>query len=150
MPYRLLADFVVVLHGAFVLFAVFGGLAVARWPRLAWFHVPVVAWAGLVELAGWTCPLTPLEIHFLELAGTTDYEGGFVEHYLIPFLYPEHLTRGVQLVLGVAVVSVNAAAYAWILSAGPANGVRGRRGEAASRRGQSRWRGSTREDRKSE
>ena len=118
MAYRLLADLVVLLHGAFVVFAVFGALAAARRPRLAWLHLPAVAWAALVETAGWTCPLTPLENHWRALAGGAGYEGGFVDRYLIPVIYPEALTREVQLFLGAAVLAVNAAAYAWIVAAG--------------------------------
>jgi hypothetical protein len=116
--YRLLADLVVVLHVAFVLFAILGALAVVRRPRLAGLHVPAVAWAGLVELAGWTCPLTPLEIRWRELAGGSGYESGFVERYLIPVLYPVRLTREMQIALGVGVFCINAAAYGWALSAG--------------------------------
>ena len=103
MAYWPLADFVAVLHGAFVLFAVFGSLAAVRWPRLAWLHLSAVAWACLVELAGWTCPLTPLEIRWRELAGGAGYDGSFVQLYLIPALYPERLTREAQLVLRIGV-----------------------------------------------
>jgi hypothetical protein len=113
--FRLVADLVVVVHAAFVVFAVFGSLAVVYRPRLAWLHVPAVAWAALVELAGWTCPLTPLENHLRTLAGGAGYEGGFVERYLVPAIYPESLTREVQLLLGATVVAINVGAYGWIV-----------------------------------
>lgn len=112
---RLVADLVLVVHGAFVVFAVCGALVVARRPGLVWLHLPAVAWAALVEIAGWTCPLTPLENHWRALAGGAGYEGGFVERYLIPLIYPESLTREVQLLLGAAVVAVNVGAYAWLV-----------------------------------
>lgn len=114
MGERWLADAVVVFHFAFVLFAVLGALGVWRWPRLAWLHLPAVAWAGLVELAGWPCPLTALENHWRELAGEAS-AGGFVERALVPILYPEALTREIQLALGGGVLLLNALAYAAIL-----------------------------------
>lgn len=116
MSYRLLADLVLVAHAAFVAFVVLGGLVVLRWPRVAWVHLPVVAWGAGIEFMGGLCPLTPLENHWRRLAGEQGYGGGFVEHYLLAALYPEGLTRGVQLALGLLVIAVNAALYALILS----------------------------------
>jgi len=114
MTYRLLADLVLVAHAAFVAFVVLGGFAVLRWPRLAWVHLPVVLWGAGIEFTGGLCPLTPLENHWRRLAGDQGYGGGFVEHYLLAALYPEGLTRGVQLALGLLVVAVNVAIYARI------------------------------------
>lgn len=114
MGYRVLADFVVVVHAAFVLFAVFGGFLVLRRRRLAWMHVPAVLWAALVETAGWTCPLTPLENLLRHRAGEKTYPSGFIEHYLMPVLYPEALTREVQIILGLMVLFINILVYAWI------------------------------------
>ena len=111
MSYRLLADLVLVVHAAFVVFVMLGGLAVLRWPRLAWVHLPVVIWGAGIEFAGGTCPLTPLENHWRRLAGEQGYAGGFVEHYVVAALYPEGLTRGLQIALGLAVLAVNAAVY---------------------------------------
>ncbi len=108
------ADLVVVLHFLFVLFVIFGGLLVLRWPRLAYVHLPVAVYGILIEFIGWVCPLTPLEKRLRESAGQQGYEGGFVEHYILPVLYPAGLTRGVQLVLGVVVIVINLAVYAVI------------------------------------
>jgi hypothetical protein len=115
MSYRLLADLVLLGHAAFVAFVVLGGFAVLRWPRLAWIHVPVVLWGAGIEFAGGVCPLTPLENHWRRLAGEGGYAGGFVDHYVTAFLYPDGLTRDQQLVLGFAVLAFNAAVYARLL-----------------------------------
>ena len=115
MIYRLLADFVFVVHLAFVLFVVLGGLAVWRRPKLAWLHLPAVAWGALIEFAGWICPLTPWEQRLRILAGEQGYAGGFVEHYLVPILYPAALTRDIQITLGVIVLLINGMAYALIV-----------------------------------
>lgn len=113
MPYGLLADLTVLLHLAFVAFAVLGGLLVALWPRAAWAHLPCALWAVLVEAFGWVCPLTPLEVHFRRLAGQAGYSGGFLEHYALPLLYPEGLTRGDQAALALLLLAFNAALYIW-------------------------------------
>jgi len=115
MLYRLLADFIVIFHLAFVIFAVFGGLLVCKWTRLAWLHVPAFLWAALIEFAGWVCPLTPLENRFRELAGASPYHTDFVVHYLLPLLYPAALTRSLQIFLGVLVLSLNLGIYGWLL-----------------------------------
>jgi hypothetical protein len=110
---RWLAGAVVVIHLAFVLFVMLGGLLVRRWPRAAWAHLPAVAWGIWIEASGGICPLTPLENHLRGLGGEPGYSGGFVEHYLLPVLYPDGLTRGVQFGLAAAVVLLNAGAYGW-------------------------------------
>jgi hypothetical protein len=115
MTYRLLADVTVVLHLGFVLFVVAGGLLVWRHPRLAWLHVPAALWGAFIEFAGWVCPLTPLENWLREHGGERAYSESFVEHYLLPVLYPESLTREVQWVLGGLVLLVNVIAYAMIV-----------------------------------
>ncbi len=103
------------LHGGFIVWVVVGGLAVARWPRLAWVHLPAVAWAVWISVSGGLCPLTPLEQALRAQAGQAGYEGGFIEHYLTAAIYPEGLTRGAQFGLAAFVVAVNAASYlrAW-------------------------------------
>lgn len=111
MAYLLVANLLVVLHLAFVAFVIAGGRLVLRRPRLAWVHLPCALWGGLIEFAGWICPLTPLENRFRQLGGQTGYQGGFVEHYLVPVLYPENLTRPVQVGLGALVLVLNAAVY---------------------------------------
>jgi hypothetical protein len=115
MPYRLLADAVVLLHLGFVVFVICGGLLVSwrRW--IAFVHLPAAAWGVYIEFSGRICPLTPLENHFRALAGDAAYAGDFVERYLIPVLYPPDLRRDVQVALGLFALAVNIAVYysAW-------------------------------------
>lgn len=114
MTYRLLADLTVVVHFAFLVFVVAGGL-VARRHRWAMVpHLLAAAWGVYIEATpGLLCPLTPLENHFRALAGRSGYEGGFIEHYLVPIIYPEGLTRTMQYALAVLVIVVNVIVYAW-------------------------------------
>ncbi len=112
MPYALLADLTVLLHGLFLLFVIAGALAVIRWPRLWPLHVACVAWGVYVALAGKICPLTPLENRFRRLAGEAGYGGGFIEHYLLPVIYPAGLTPGLQAALGAGALLLNVLLYA--------------------------------------
>ena len=114
MGYSLLANSVVLVHGLFVLFVVLGGLAVLRWRRLAWLHLPAAVWGAFIELTGGVCPLTHLEVWLRRRAGGLGYEGGFIEHYLVPLIYPPGLTRGWQIALGLLVVALNLAVY-WVI-----------------------------------
>ncbi len=123
MPYAFLADLVVGLHFLFVVFVVLGGLLVLHWPRMAWVHLPAAVWGAAIEFAGWICPLTPLEKWLRGRAGAgagvgagaDAYTGGFIEHYILPVLYPAGLTRGLQLALGTAVVLGNGIVYWWVM-----------------------------------
>nr|WP_298410576.1 DUF2784 domain-containing protein [uncultured Halomonas sp.] len=114
MGYHIAAVAVLILHLAFILFVVLGGLAVLRWPRLAWLHLPTVAWAAALELNGWICPLTPLENALLRAAGESGYAGGFIEHYLIAVIYPAGLTPVIQLWLGIGVLAINLPIYGYL------------------------------------
>lgn len=114
MDSGLLADGVVVAHALFVAFVVAGGLLVMRWPRVAWLHLPAVAWGVFIEWSGGVCPLTPLENRLRLEAGQAGYAGDFVERYVIPVLYPADLRRDVQIALGVAVFLLNAGVYWWL------------------------------------
>jgi hypothetical protein len=111
MGYRLLADTVVILHLLFIVFGLLGGLLV-MWKRWSlWLHLPAGIWICLIEFQGWICPLTPLENSLRRSAGEAGYHAGFVEHYLIPVIYPAGLTPEIQLWLGVAAVLVNLLVY---------------------------------------
>jgi hypothetical protein len=112
---RLLADAIVLVHLAFVLFVVLGGLLVLRWRWVAWVHVPAAVWGVVVELEDRVCPLTPVENWLRARAGQAGYRGGFVEHYVLPGLYPASFTRTVQLALGLFVLVINGLVYARVI-----------------------------------
>ena len=109
--YRIAADGVVVLHLCFILFVFLGGLTLFWRPWMVWVHVPVAAWGGIVELAGVPCPLTPLENHLRRAGNAEAYSGGFVDHYIMPIVYPPGLTRETQVILGVLILALNFGIY---------------------------------------
>jgi hypothetical protein len=113
--YPVLAELVVLVHLAFVVFVVLGGLLAMKWPGLIWAHLPAVFWGVAIELSGWICPLTPLENWLRHKGGEENYQFDFVAHYLLPMLYPQGLTRRSQIALGALVLVVNVAIYGWVL-----------------------------------
>ena len=111
MLLRIAADLIVLVHLAFVIFVVAGGLLALRWPKMAYLHIPAAVWGAWIEFANWICPLTPLENHLRLLAGEAGYAGGFIEHYITRILYPAGLTAGMRVFLGTAVVAANLMVY---------------------------------------
>lgn len=113
-----LADVVLLIHLAFVLFVLFGGLLAFKWRPILWVHLPAVLWGTLVELTGWVCPLTPLENWLREEGGGAGYDGDFVGQYLLMLLYPNQLTPPVQVALGIVVMTFNLVIYGWLWKRG--------------------------------
>ncbi|MDD5033645.1 MAG: DUF2784 domain-containing protein [Methylococcaceae bacterium] len=114
MHYRWAADILLIVHFIFILFVLLGGLLVLWRSGLVWLHLPAAVWGVIVELSGWICPLTPLEQKLRLKAGSLGYEGGFVEHYLLPLIYPDELTAPIQLMLAGLVLLLNIVIYALV------------------------------------
>ncbi len=116
MAFRFMADVVLVLHFAFVIFVAVGGLLVLRWRPVMLLHLPAVAWGVLVECANWMCPLNSLEDWFRRLGGEvgTAYAKGFIDYYVSLIIKPEHLTRSFQITVGLSALAVNLLIYAYI------------------------------------
>lgn len=110
-----LADALVIVHLAFIVFVVLGGLLAIKWPRAAWLHLPAAAWGAYVEFTGKVCPLTPLEQALRASSGDGGYSGGFIDHYIVPLIYPADMTPATGLVLGLFVLVVNAIVYGLVL-----------------------------------
>lgn len=115
MGYRIAADTVLLLHVAFVLFVVFGGLLALSYRWGMWVHLPAAAWGIGIELIGGICPLTTVENTLRVAAGESGYPGGFVEHYIVPLLYPVGLTRETQYWLAAIALAVNLLIYGLVI-----------------------------------
>lgn len=106
---------VVIVHFAFIVWVVTGGFLAIKWCWAAWLHLPALVWGVLLEWYGWICPLTPLENELRANRGLSGYDGGFIEYYLIPVIYPEGLTPEIQVGLAVGLVIVNLIAYGFVI-----------------------------------
>ena len=115
MIWSLLADSLVILHLAFTAFVIFGGFLTWRWPRVAFLHLPALAWGCWVEVSHSICPLTPWENHLRQLGGEAGYREGFLAHYLVRVLYPPGLTWHIQWLLAAALLAINVMAYAGLV-----------------------------------
>ncbi|MEZ8099058.1 DUF2784 domain-containing protein [Vibrio bivalvicida] len=114
MIYRMLADLVVILHLLFIVFALFGGVLVLWRLYMLFVHIPAALWAVAISFKGWVCPLTPLENKLRLSAGAEGYPGGFVEHYIIPIIYPAGLSTDIQVSLGMVAVAINIVTYVFV------------------------------------
>jgi hypothetical protein len=99
LMFQLLADAVLTLHVALVLFVV-GGLVVVvvgnllKWPWVnrLWFRLAHLATIAAVAAEAWlgiVCPLTTLEMWLRSRARSVTYEGSFIEHWLQALLFWE-------------------------------------------------------------
>lgn len=109
------ADLIVIIHFSFILFVILGGLLVIKWKKFIWLHIPAAIWGMLIEFFGWFCPLTTLENQLRQNKNGEAYSSGFIEHYIIPLIYPEGLTREIQIALGIAVVIINLLIYSLVI-----------------------------------
>lgn len=107
------ADLIVLSHFTFILFVMFGGLLIKKWRGFIYLHLPAVAWGAAVEFFGWVCPLTTWE-NLFRRQSSEEYSIGFVEHYIFPLIYPELLTRDIQIVFGIGVILLNLFIYRWV------------------------------------
>ncbi len=114
MIFQILADLVLLFHASFIVFVVLGALLAIRWPRIIWAHVPACVWAAVLEFFGLVCPLTPLENMLRRAGGGAGYRGGFIEHHLVPLVYPSGLEPRLQISLGVLVLLVNGGLYGYV------------------------------------
>ncbi|MDP2821385.1 MAG: DUF2784 domain-containing protein [Sulfuritalea sp.] len=112
---RIAADLIVILHLGFIVFVGLGAFLSLRWKWAAWLHVPAAAWGAAIELRHGVCPLTPLEQRFRVAAGDAGYSGSFIEHYLLPIIYPSGLDAVFQHALGALVIVINLAVYGWVV-----------------------------------
>jgi uncharacterized protein DUF2784 len=109
-----LADLVLVVHALFIVFVIFGGFIVLKWHGMIWAHIPCAIWGALIEFFSWICPLTYLEHYLREYSDINRYEGSFIQHYMLPVIYPPGLTTDIQMLLGILVIFINLVVYGFV------------------------------------
>ena len=112
--YELAANLTLIIHFAFILFVIFGALLFFITTKIIFIHIPAFIWGSYIELTNSICPLTYLENWFLLKANLTTYSQGFIQNYLIPIVYPENLTKDLQIYLGILLVLINIFFYTFI------------------------------------
>jgi len=90
MLYKLSADIVVLIHFLWILFLIFGSLLGVRYRAIKILHIAGLGFAFMIQILGWYCPLTYLEVwlrqqHDLSLS----YIGAFIIHYVEKLIYIE-------------------------------------------------------------
>ena len=113
--YELAANLILILHFLFIIFVVFGALFFFVSAKTIYFHFPSFLWGIYIELTHSICPLTYLENWFLQKASLTNYSEGFIQYYLIPFVYPENLSDNLQISLGISLILLNSIIYGFII-----------------------------------
>ncbi|MEA3404445.1 MAG: DUF2784 domain-containing protein [Pseudomonadota bacterium] len=111
MGYQLAADFIVLIHFAFIAFVLAGGLLAFKWRWLVWLHIPAVIWGSLIVMVGWICPLSPLEYWLRQLGAGEAYSDSFIDHYLTPVIYPAGFTDEMKIAMGIIVLVINVVVY---------------------------------------
>ena len=115
MTYRIAADLVLATHLVFIVFVVLGGLLALRYRWVIMIHIPAAVWGAFVEISGRICPLTTWENQLRQSAGDSGYANSFVEHYLLPVIYPAGLTHSTQIWIAGLVIVVNVVIYGWLV-----------------------------------
>ncbi len=112
MDLQSLAEIILVVHLAWILWVIFGAFWTRGHPFLTGLHIASILWGILVELTPWPCPLTLIEQFFEASAGISPYHGPFLLHYLDAIVYPE-ISESLLAYFGVAVCTANLAVYFW-------------------------------------
>ena len=112
--YELAADLTLIIHFTFILFVIFGALLFFITTKIIFIHFPALIWGTYIELTNSICPLTYLENWFLHKANLTTYSEGFIQNYLVPIVYPENLTKDLQIYLGIGLIVLNIIIYIFI------------------------------------
>lgn len=111
MLYHALATTLALTHLAFILFVAIGAFVVLRWRWVMYLQLPAAMWGAAIEIAQWECPLTRWENLALRRAGESGYSEGFIAHHIFGLIYPNGLSRSVEVALAVFVTVVNSAVY---------------------------------------
>ncbi len=111
MTPRQIANLILGFHVAISVTAFFGGLIVFLMPWFAVIHLPLALWCSIVNIANWTCPLTPLEKNYRSMAGERKFEGGFVQNYIGPLVTLKISPRQLELLAGFIVLLWNIPIY---------------------------------------
>jgi len=111
MPYKILADIVVFLHFLWILFLFLGAFWGIKNKVARIFHLSGLAFAFIIQIFDWYCPLTHLEIWLRSKhSSSLTYAGSFIIHYVEKIVYID-ISRLVVLILTLLLCGLNAWLY---------------------------------------
>jgi len=111
MFYESAADFVVLIHFLWIVFLIFGAFVGKRHPIVKSVHISGLVFSVIMQIFGWYCPLTHLEVWLRQKQNPLlSYKGSFIIHYIEKIVYLE-LSPVIIFVLTVVLVSVSAYVY---------------------------------------
>ena len=113
--YQLAADLTLIVHFAFIIFVVFGGILFFITTKINYVHLPALLWGIYIELTHSICPLTHLENWFLQKTNLKTYSEGFIQNYLVPVVYPNNMTEDLQIYFATVLVVINSIIYGLII-----------------------------------
>jgi hypothetical protein len=111
MFYRLAADFIVFIHFLWIVFLIFGAFIGKKYLPVKIFHIAGLGFAVIMQIFGWYCPLTHLEVWLRQRHDPLlTYSGSFIVYYMEKLIYIE-LTPVVIFVLTLILISISAYIY---------------------------------------
>ncbi|MGO9614489.1 MAG: DUF2784 domain-containing protein [Dissulfurispiraceae bacterium] len=111
MLYKILADIVVFTHLLWILFLIFGALWGKRNSKIRIIHISGLAFAIILQVFDWYCPLTDLEVWLRSKHNPAlSYTGSFIIHYVEKIVYLE-LPHELIFALCVILCGINAWFY---------------------------------------
>jgi hypothetical protein len=111
MLYNILADIVVLFHFLWIVFLFLGAFWGIKNKGVKVFHLSGLAFAFVIQIFDWYCPLTYLEIWLRSKHSRfLTYGGSFIIHYVEKIVYIE-IPRSVVFVLTIFLCGLNAWLY---------------------------------------
>ncbi len=111
MFYRLAADFIVLIHFLWIVFLIFGAFIGKKYLPAKIFHISGLGFAVIIQIFGWYCPLTHLEIWLRQRHDPLlTYHGSFIIHYVEKIVYIQ-LSPVIIFVLTFILISISMYIY---------------------------------------
>lgn len=111
MLYKLAADFVVLIHFLWIIFLIIGAFIGRKYLLIKIFHITGLVFSVIMQIFGWYCPLTHLEIWLRQKhAPLLTYRGSFIIYYIEKVVYLQ-LTPVIIFVLTIILVSITVYIY---------------------------------------
>jgi len=107
----ILADIVVLIHFLWIVFLIIGAVPGKRYPFVKIIHMSGLAFSLIIQIFGWYCPLTHLELWLrMRHNPMLSYSGSFIIHYVEQLVYLE-VSRRTVFLMSILLVIFNMIMY---------------------------------------